>query len=60
MAIVQNHPGITSGQIAAHWKKSVANISNQLKKLTDLGFLWRDQVPDPTGGYFFKYYRRKP
>lgn len=60
MEMVKTHPGIEAAHIAKLWKKTVGNISNQLKKLSDLGFVWRDRIPDPTGGYFFKYYRKAP
>ncbi len=52
--------GILAHELQTAHKRSISQVSTELKRLADTGFLWREQVNAPSGGLEFRYWRTKP
>lgn len=51
--------GITSSELSKKQGISVQGANQKLMKLYEKGYLDRKSVPDPTGGFYFNFTRRK-
>jgi predicted transcriptional regulator len=52
---VNDHQGCCSHDVAKAWDISVPSMSACLRKCFEKGYLTREQMADPTGGYLFVY-----
>lgn len=52
---VNDHPGCCSHDVAKAWDISIPSMSACLRTCFDKGYLTREQMADPTGGYRFVY-----
>lgn len=55
---IEKKLGVTASQAAKFKNSSVVNASTKLKRLYDQGYLQRESITSPTGGFEFFYHTK--